>query len=268
MDVRELKAKELAERSQIVFRHGAYWVPSQTNGTRYRVDINAVVPSCSCPDHELRGGDCKHILAVRLFVQRQQQGEPLPPPSTEPTPKVKRPTYPQDWPNYNAAQTGEKAHFQRLLADLCRGIPQPPPKGGLKGGRPAVSLADAVFSVVFKVYSTLSTRRFMTDLEVAHKKGHVRQLVSYASVFKCLENPEVTPILHSLIRQSSLPLAGIETKFAIDSSGFCTSRFTRWFDVKYGVTREEADWVKVHIAVGVATTVVTAVEILDKHAGG
>ena len=52
----------------------------------------------------------------------------------------------------------------------------------------------------------------------------------------------------------------------MDSSGFTTCKFTRWFDVKYGVTREKADWVKVHICTGVKTNVVTAVEIKDKDA--
>src|SRR5207245_659028 len=75
-----------------------------------------------------------------------------------------------------------------------------------------------------------------------------------------------TPILHQLIRQSSLPMRTVETTFAPDSSGFCTSRFTRWFDVKYGVTREKAEWVKVHLMTGTKTNIVTAVEILDKDA--
>lgn len=52
----------------------------------------------------------------------------------------------------------------------------------------------------------------------------------------------------------------------MDSSGFCTSRFTRWVDVKYGVTREAADWIKCHLICGTKTNVVTAVEILDRHA--
>jgi hypothetical protein len=30
-----------------------------------------------------------------------------------------------------------------------------------------------------------------------------------------------------------LPMQSIETTFAPDSSGFCTSRFIRWFDIKY-----------------------------------
>ena len=50
------------------------------------------------------------------------------------------------------------------------------------------------------------------------------------------------------------------------SSGFATSRFIRYFDIKYGVTKEEAEWVKVHIATGTKTNIVTAIRILDKNA--
>ena len=82
-----------------------------------------------------------------------------------------------------------------------------------------------------------------------------------------MDDPALTPLLKSLIIESSKPLAAVETDFAIDSSGFSTSRFTRWFDIKYGKTMEEREWVKVHVACGVKTNVVTAVEILGKTAG-
>jgi hypothetical protein len=62
-------------------------------------------------------------------------------------------------------------------------------------------------------------------------------------------------------------MRSVETTFAPDSSGFCTSRFIRWFDVKYGITRETAEWVKVHLMTGVRTNIVTAVEILGNDAG-
>ena len=54
--------------------------------------------------------------------------------------------------------------------------------------------------------------------------------------------------------RSSLPLKEIETDFAVDSSGFSTLRFVRWFDQKYGAMSQERDWVKVHLMVGVAAT--------------
>jgi transposase len=266
LDARQQKAQELAERAQIVQRNGYWLVPSQSTNSRHKVVLGAL-PSCTCKDFELRDEDCKHILAVRLFIERQAKGEGTLVPSTEPAPKVKRPTYRQDWTNYNAATVNEKRHFQELLYDLCRDIPQPPPKGGSKGGRPAVSRSAAIFSACFKVYSTFSGRRFVTDLAEAYDKGFIDQLICYNSVFKCLESPEITPILHDLIHKSCLPLKEVEVDFAGDSTGFCTSRFIRWFDVKYGITRQEAEWVKVHMMVGVKTNIVTAVEILDKHAG-
>ena len=40
-----------------------------------------------------------------------------------------RKTYPQNRRAYNAAQTSEKATFQVLLRDLCKGIKEPPPNG-------------------------------------------------------------------------------------------------------------------------------------------
>ncbi len=52
----------------------------------------------------------------------------------------------------------------------------------------------------------------------------------------------------------------------MDSSGFTTSRFVRWFDHKYDVVRQQHEWVKVHLTCGVKTNIVTAVEIRDKDA--
>ena len=58
----------------------------------------------------------------------------------------------------------------------------------------------------------------------------------------------------------------IEADFAVDSSGFTSSRFVRWFDAKYGIVKQEYDWVKCHLMCGVKTNIVTAVEIRDKDA--
>jgi transposase len=266
MDVRQQKAEEIAARAAITKGNGYYLVPSQTDGKRHRVVLDSMFPTCSCPDYELREKDCKHILAVRLWLQRQavDPATPFTPGSREPSPKAKRPTYPQDWVNYNAAQTNERRHFQGLLHDLCATVPEPPRKPGR--GRKPIPMADAVFAAVYKVYSGFSARRFTGELEEAHRRRYVARLPHFNSVLNVFDNEAVTPILVDLVRASALPLNEVETKFATDSSGFCTSRFIRWFDVKYGVTREEAEWVKVHIATGVQTNVVTAVEILDKHA--
>jgi len=114
-------------------------------------------------------------------------------------------------------------------------------------------LADMVFAIAFKVYSTFSGRRFMSDLREAKERGYVDNTPHYNSIFAYLEKPELTPLLRELITETSKPLKAIENDFACDSSGFTTQRFTSWYDKKYGVTRRQHDWVKVHLMCGVKT---------------
>jgi transposase len=75
----------------------------------------------------------------------------------------------------------------------------------------------------------------------------------------------LTPILLSLIERASLPLKAVESDFAVDSTGFMSTRFVRWYDHKYGTVKEEHDWVKAHVMCGVKTNVITAVEIHDRN---
>ena len=106
----------------------------------------------------------------------------------------------------------------------------------------------------------------MSDLRDAQDKGLLRTAPHYNSIFRYAGERELTPILRGLIIESSLPLKVVEADFAADSSGFTTSRFIRWFDHKYGVVRQQHEWVKVHLMCGVKTNVVTAVEIREKDA--
>lgn len=154
-----------------------------------------------------------------------------------------------------------------LLSDLCSAVLQPPPKNGKAVGRPTLPMSDAIFACVFKVYSTLSARRFLSDLREAQERGHVSETISYNSIFKYMEMEETTAILSDLIVRSSLPLRSVETVFAPDSSGFATSRYVKWFDEKYGINRQKAEWVKVHLVCGVKTNVVTAAVVDAKNSG-
>jgi len=101
----------------------------------------------------------------------------------------------------------------------------------------------------------------------AFAAGHLSRHIPGQKISQFFENPAFTPILTELVAKSAAPLAVVETDFAVDSSGFSSSRFERWFDHKYGVTRQKAVWVKVHCSVGVKTNVIAAVRILDKDAG-
>jgi hypothetical protein len=173
-------------------------------------------------------------------------------------------TYGQEWSAYNQAQTQEKEKFQELLAELCKSIQEP--EQGM--GRKRLPLSDVVFASAFKVYSSVSGRRFMSDLRDAQSKGYLSKAAHYNSISRYLENPSLTPLLKSLIEASSLPLQSVESDFAVDSSGFSTCRFFQWVDAKYTdpqlMTKRE--WVKVHLMCGVRTNVVTAVEISDRFA--
>lgn len=54
-------------------------------------------------------------------------------------------------------------------------------------------LEDMIFAMCFKVYSTVSGRRFMTDLKDAHGKGYISKLPCYNSIFNYFESEVLTP---------------------------------------------------------------------------
>jgi transposase len=75
----------------------------------------------------------------------------------------------------------------------------------------------------------------------------------------------LTPILKALIEQSSLLLQAVESDFAVDSSGFSTSRFVQWMTAKYTDPHlvQKRGFIKCHIMCGVKTNIITSVEITD-----
>ena len=203
MDQRQLRAISIANNSQIIESASGKWiVPSQTGNGHYSVGLNGTA-RCSCPDFDSRGVKCKHIWAAEFTIQRKQSenGSEITR-SVRITEKVKR-TYGQNWSAYNTAQAHEKDHFQVLLKDLCANVPEPT---RAKKGRRPLPISDLLFSAVFKVYSTVSGRRFMSDLRAAHAKGFTSKLPCYNSISNTLEAETTTLVLMDLITRSSLPL--------------------------------------------------------------
>ena len=264
MSVREAKGREIADRARIVKEGDLYLVPSQSGKGKYKVRPD--LPYCSCPDFDFRRQPCKHIFAVQVTIERTkttvtENGKT----TTTETVKVTRKTYAQpDWPAYHRAQVNEKRLFLYLLHQLCRGVGSPAQYGV---GRKRLPLEDMIFAMAYKVYSTVSGRRFMSDLKDAHAKGYISNLLCYNSIFNYFEMEMLTPHLQMLIEESSLPLASIETDFAVDSSGLSTCRFVQWVKAKYfdSDLRDKRDWIKVHLICGVKTNVVTAVEITNQY---
>ena len=230
-----------------------YAVPSQSGKGSYVVNLDDA-PFCTCPDFEARQDRCKHVYAVEFIIQREER-----PDGTTVETRAVRVVAQQDWPAYNAAQMHEQEHFLSLLRELCDTVLQPPQGRG----RPRLPLSDMVFGVGVKVYSTMSGRRAMTDIRNAHADGMLSKMPSFTSVARYLEDPSLTPVLKALIERSALPLKSLETDFAVDSSGFATSVYDRWFDHKWGKEVKGARWIKAHLICGVLTNIVTSVEVND-----
>jgi len=176
MDARQQRGMEIAATMHLEKQADGTWsVPSQQqNRRRYAVD--ATTKHCTCPDFELRQQPCKHVFAVEFVLKRETVTETTPEGAVKTTTTETagvRVTYAQNWPAYNAAQTNEKAHFTALLHELCATVPNIEQNHGRKSGRNRLPLADMIFAAAFKVYSTASCRRFMTDLREAKDAGYI-----------------------------------------------------------------------------------------------
>lgn len=242
---------------------GCWVVPSATGDGTYAVDVEK--GSCTCPDHETRAVKCKHVFAVEV-VMRETVTETATAESgatvTKETVREVRVKYTQNWPAYNAAQTNEKNHVGALLRALCDGIVQPPQGRG----RPRLPLSDLTHSAAMKVYTGMSGRRATTDIRECAAKGLIDVAPHYNSVHGFIERADIAPLLKALVEESAAPLKAIESNFAVDSTGFSTSTYARWFDHKYGREIAAQRWIKCHAMIGTSTNVITSVEVTDSNA--
>jgi transposase len=254
MDYRKIKGIQIARAQQIRKTEKGYIVPSQSGKGSYVVSENRLFPSikeCTCQDYELRKQPCKHIFAVQQMQTKGTEDE-----ENASAIQVKRMTYKQDWQSYTKAQVNEKDMFLKLLYDLCQHTDPP----AYRFGRPQLPLADMVFSSALKVYTGFSLRRFMSDMRMAKDRGCVENECSYVSVSNYMRKEELTPVLHKLVALSAQPLKTVEENFAIDSSGFRTTKFNDYMGSKYNILKEH-DWLKLHICTGVKTNIITAVQV-------
>ena len=128
MDKREERGLIIAALTKLQQKGGKWIVPSQTAADKkYVVDPEA--KTCSCPDCQESGFKCKHLYAVEITIKRELSADGSVTETRSITFSEKK-KYTQNWPAYNEVQTTEKHRFQVLLADLCRGVPQPPKKPG------------------------------------------------------------------------------------------------------------------------------------------
>lgn len=256
LSLRHQKALQILEDPEAMEKvsHGVYAVKSQTGFGVYLVRLKEQW-TCNCPDWKENRGHCKHILAVRYTLELEDDIR------NEIDYEVPKRSYPQSWSLYNMAQMNEGEKFEELLRELCNMIPEPEQHMG----RPRIPLSDQVYCAVLKIYEQKSSRRAHTKLRRAEYLGKIARAPHFNQISTTLLKEELTPILEELIRASAGPLAGLESRVAIDSSGFRCSTFGAYCDIKHG-TKRKHNWVKAHICVGVKTNVVTDVVVTDGHA--
>lgn len=175
--------------------------------------------------------------------------------------KIKRLTYPQDWVSYNAAQTKEKIISEKLLLELLDSFDWK--ELSLKGGRPGYSLKERVYCMFVYTYNGYSSRRCVSDFKMAAERKILRGSPHFNTLLSYFANKSATPFLKRLIEITALPLKCIEQDFAVDATGFSTSRFERWFNVRTQSIEMKRHWKKCHAMIGTKSNIITSLTITE-----
>lgn len=168
---------------------------------------------------------------------------------------------PFSWHNYNLSQTKEKALFVNILGDLCNLIVE---SRNAKGRKPR-PLKDITFALVMKEYLNTSSRRVQSDLKLFAEVGFINSEIPFTTLLDHLSRRDLRDVLIELIEISSLPLKCIETDFAIDATGFGTSRYETFFQYKHKRNVRWKQFRKCHAVCGVKTNIITAIDITEGH---
>lgn len=239
---------------------GEYVVASQAGTGLYRVSgigIPNALEACTCHDFENRLAPCKHIWAVKYWIEAAR----APPEQADPFPRIRSTRKGINRAAYTKAQTEEYGLFNVLLRELTASLAEPE-RDPRVGGRPAVPRRERAFCAIQKCYSGFSFRRsqgFRAEA-VAHHQLTRTPYWAVGSRFLC--EPDVTESLHTLLAQSAIPLMALETKCAIDSTGLRTTRFHYYRKEKYDPQRENV-WLKLHALVGVETHAIPVIEVTE-----
>ena len=168
-------------------------------------------------------------------------------------------TYSQQWEAYNKTQTSEFAMFQEILIELLDSLIDT--KTLIRQGRPFNDFKEMIFCCIMRSYYGKSSRRSVSFLDYAIVKGYISKKPHFNTILNYYKDQSITPILKYLIEKSGSPLRDIELDFAVDSSGFSTSLFGRWLDIRAQPGSMKRIWKKAHVTSGVKTNIITAIGV-------
>lgn len=166
------------------------------------------------------------------------------------------------WHDYNLSQTKEKALFVNILSDLCSLIPEDKHNNV---GRKPTKTKDIIVALTLKEYLNLSSRRVQSDLNLFKEAGFLESEIPFNTLLDNMERQDLKRIFKELIEISALPLKQIEYDFAIDSTGFSTSRYKTFFNMKHGKEGKWKQYRKCHAVCGVKTNIIISVEITQGY---
>ncbi len=167
--------------------------------------------------------------------------------------------YPQDWQAYNKAQTNEFAMFQDFLIEILDSLIET--KTPCRQGRPFNDFKEMIYCCIMRSYYGKSSRRSVSFLDYAIARGYISKKPHFNTILNYYKDESITPILKYLIEKSGIPLKDFELDFAVDSSGFSTSLFGRWLDVRMQSPGKRRIYKKAHVTSGVKTNIITAIEV-------
>jgi hypothetical protein len=74
LEPRMMRGYEIVASYPITQRNAhSFLVPSQSSDKQYEVTISSQDGSCTCPDHTYRKTQCKHIVAVKLWLALKEK---------------------------------------------------------------------------------------------------------------------------------------------------------------------------------------------------
>ncbi|MDE1819834.1 MAG: transposase [Euryarchaeota archaeon] len=143
-----------------------------------------------------------------------------------------------------------------------------PTRDPLVGGRPD-SLPEWLryYAAVIRRYQGWSLRRSEGRFQGLVAQGIIPRVPSYNVPSKLLVSEEATaPLLHLLLR-SAAPVAGIETRFAIDGTGMRLDAYGPYMGDKHGDNRKHR-YLRLHLIVGCLTNIVVGAIITEEYGDG
>ncbi|KKK62401.1 hypothetical protein LCGC14_3004700, partial [marine sediment metagenome] len=167
-----------------------------------------------------------------------------------------------NWAKYTAAQVNEKEMLLSLAEELLGLITI---KVKQTTGRPSQKIQDMLLCMLLKTYTGLSSRRLTSDLKTAKEQGLITKVPCYTTTMLYFNDKRLPKLLQELVHVSAIPLKEIEKRFAVDSSGFSTSIFGRWFDHRFNKETQKRQYRKCHIMIGTHSNIVSSIEITNQY---